>query len=505
MNKIIKNLLITLAVGAAFGVVIAILSPGNFLPGWLAASLLSWFSFFFLLTAWEWSGRQKLLAWMMVLAFVLRMGIGVALAKGLPLYGYPEEAQWHGYVFRDAHERDIAAWNLASSEKPLWVSFKNEIAADQYGGLLSISAAIYRFLSPDAHRPFLVLILGAFMSSLAIPFLWMGLKQRWNVKIASLTCWIVLLYPDGILFGSSQMREPFMLGLSSIAFWTVLDWTKGSKKHFWIMAACAVGMLLISSRMALAILGFLAVWFMIEKILPNYKGKSWLLWGGTILAGAAFLLVSLGWFVQTSSLDYFMTEFGSGWVQKIIEDAGGNFRIPIITVYGLAQPVLPAAIAEPTIWIWKAIIIPRALGWYLLAPFLLYGMFSVIKARPLEDRRILLWLAGFLLVWLVISSARAGGDLWDNPRYRANFLPWFALLAAWAVNWAKEKRDPWLVRWLLVEVVFLGFFTNWYFSRYYLIWSRLPFWQTVMWILILSGLILAGGLVMDWIKKKNKV
>ena len=86
---------------------------------------------------------------------------------------------------------------------------------------------------PTVH--ILVLILGVFMSSLAIPFLCiLGLKQRWNVKIASLTCWIVLLFPDSILFGSSQMREPFILGLSSILFWAVLDWSKGRKKHLWV-------------------------------------------------------------------------------------------------------------------------------------------------------------------------------------------------------------------------------------------------------------------------------
>src|SRR4030067_52049 len=67
-----------------------------------------------------------------------------------------------------------------------------------------------------------------------------------------------------------------------------------------------------------------------------------------------------------------------------------------------------------------------------------------------KDRRLLLWTSIFLLLWLILSSFRAGGDLWDNPRYRVAFLPWLALLSGWAILWAIEHRDAWLVRWLVV-------------------------------------------------------
>ena len=106
---------------------------------------------------------------MITLAFLLRLAVGIGLNKGLPVYGYGEEAQYHGYVFRDAHERDIAAWNLAKSDEPIWTSFREEVKVDQYGGLLSLSAGVYRYLSPDAHRPYLILILGIFMNALAVP------------------------------------------------------------------------------------------------------------------------------------------------------------------------------------------------------------------------------------------------------------------------------------------------------------------------------------------------
>jgi surface polysaccharide O-acyltransferase-like enzyme len=198
-----------------------------------------------------------------------------------------------------------------------------------------------------------------------------------------------------------------------------------------------------------------------------------------------------------------VTETGSGWVAKVIEEIGTQYRIPFLVVYGIAQPVLPATIAEPTLPFWKVINIARASGWYLLAPLLIYAVFSLFKQKQPAERRVWIWMVLFSLFWVVISSARAGGDQWDNPRYRANMLPWLVLVAGWAVQQAIIHRDAWLPRWLLVEAVFLGFFTNWYFSRYFLTWKRMFFWEMITWIVGLSVVILVGGFVYDrWIKPK---
>jgi hypothetical protein len=169
----------------------------------------------------------------------------------------------------------------------------------------------------------------------------------------------------------------------------------------------------------------------------------------------------------------------------------------MLTVYGLAQPVLPAALTETSIPLWQSLGIFRAAGWYALAPFLVYGLFTVWKEPLVQRRRILIWLVLAVCAWLAISTLRGGGDQTDNPRYRSLFLPWLALLAAWAVDRALALRDAWLWRWILVEGIFLGFFTHWYVSRYLRIAGRLPFWQMLAWILFLSGLVLAGGWLYD--------
>jgi hypothetical protein len=192
-----------------------------------------------------------------------------------------------------------------------------------------------------------------------------------------------------------------------------------------------------------------------------------------------------------------LTEINSGRVQKAIEEIGMIVRIPFIVVYGLTQPVLPAAIADPAIPVWQAIAVFRAAGWYALVPLLVYGAFTIWKARPIEDRRILIFLAVVVIFWIVVASIRAGGDQWDNPRYRTIFLPWMSLLAAWAVSFAVQNRDAWLPRWLAVEVIFLGFFTSWYMSRYHNIGDRLPFNHMLIWIIGLSALVIFGGVIWD--------
>jgi len=100
--------------------------------------------------------------------------------------------------------------------------------------------------------------------------------------------------------------------------------------------------------------------------------------------------------------------------------------------------------------------------------------------------------------WVLIAAYNAGGDQWDNPRYRTILLAWQALLAAWAWGWARERRDPWLARWLAVEAFFIASFAEWYLSRYWLHGlPRLDMWQMVVLNLAAAALILGW----DWILK----
>ena len=122
---------------------------------------------------------------MVALAFALRLAGGVATYLALPVYGYVEdEDQSAGFTYTDAHRRDAQAWELAVSENSVLDAFNKKYAYDQYGGLLAFSAFVYRYLSPDAHRVLMLVLMSAFMGALGVPFLWKSVNLLWGEKMA---------------------------------------------------------------------------------------------------------------------------------------------------------------------------------------------------------------------------------------------------------------------------------------------------------------------------------
>ena len=500
---VVPRLGLALLAGALTGAAVAAFSPGAFGSGWLAAALLASASLALLAAAWQWAGGGRRLAWMVALAFFLRLFMGIGLSQTLPSWGYTEPEQQAGYLFKDAYHRDTQAWDLARSDRPLWASFRDEFATDQYGGLLAVSALVYRYLSPDAHRPYLILILGAFFAALGVPFLIAAARARFSERIAALAAWIYVLYPDAIFFASAQMREPFLVGLLCVAFWALLRWDWKKKSAWLALIGSLLGMALISSRVAAAAAGFLGLLFLLENVvsLPDRRWKTlgWLALGLGLLAVLAF---SWEWFRSSSGWDALVTWRNSGVIAERIKEIGEQWVLPFVIVYGVAQPVLPAAIADTSIPFWHTIAIFRAAGWYALIPFLLYGFFTFWREQDGRRRRLVFWLAAVVFLWLLIAAARGGGDVTDNPRYRSLFIPWLALLAAWSVDWALAHRDAWLWRWVAVEAIFLSFFTHWYLSRYFHLWVKMPFWVMVVSILVLAGGVLVGGWAWDRFRRQ---
>ena len=257
-------------------------------------------------------------------------------------------------------------------------------------------------------------------------------------------------------------------------------------------------MVFFSTRASLMIAAVLAIWFWLE-FSAGREGRRWQVigWLGLAAGLLGMALFTWGWFRTASQYDMLLTLRNSGQIAQQLSKVGEQWLLPFTLVYGLFQPVLPAAIADDAIALWKTIVILRAAGWYALAPFLVYGLFTLWRQSDPRKRTLALWLIVSVFFWLVVASLRGGGDLTDNPRYRGLFLPWLALLAAWSVDWALARKDAWLWRWLAVEGVFLAFFTHWYLGRYYQLWIKMNFWSMVIWIISLSTLVLVGGWLWD--------
>jgi hypothetical protein len=519
-----KNLMLEfkwiLPISISLGVLIGFVSPGNWLIGWLIGSLMLFTGLIALAAAWRWAGGGRILAWMLALAVILRLAAGVALYLYLPVAGYDTEQQRAGYVFYDAWRRDTQSWDLARSNQPIWNAFNKKFYTDQYGGLLALSALIYRYLSPDAHRPLLIVLVAALTAALGVPFFWRAARAAWGEKVVLPAAWVFALYPESILQGSSQMREPFLITFIAITFWGFMDWQASNNRRTWLWVGIGLaGMLLISPGIVLVTLAVLAGWSWLST---DDKRVSWQV---LLLAGIVFLIgilllawgvgsQSLGtksppvvlaaWFKDSVSWTVYQLERGSGWVQKLFNEMGTEWQLLFVVGYGFAQPVLPAAFIEPTTIIWRLIAILRSAGWYILAPLLIYGSMAAWKTPQKRERKLWLWLCIVTWFWITVSALRAGGDQWDNPRYRVILLAWQALVAGYAWTWWREHREAWVPRLLVIEGISLGFFTQWYISRYYHILGQIPFWLMVSLILGISVLILFGGWLWDLRKGHNR-
>jgi hypothetical protein len=473
-DKKVKGLLVPLslilAASLAGGALFQLILPvGNYWQGFLQSSMLIFFNSLLLFGAWRAAGKGKALAWMIGLAFVLRIALGLFMAWGLPRFGYPERPQQAGFVFEDAFRREENAWNLAKSDAPIVEAFSDAYETDQYGGMLALSALIYRFLSPDAYRPALLSIIAAGVMALTVPVLTSALRRRFDARTVLWAGWILALYPEGMLLGSAQMREPFFILFFAVLIWAAADLLDGRKlgRAIPLFILGMLGLFLFSYRIAIPVLGALALWAWVD--LSARLKPQWLIYAGWI----GLALVALGglWFLRdwleaVLHWDVLQTVERSGMVQSILDLLPEWADFPFVVIYGFFQPVLPAAIAAPAPWIWQSLGIFRSVGWYALLPLLAYGL---VRVWQLPKARKRLWLILMVILvwgWIFIASARAGGDQWDNPRYRAIFLPWMSLIAGWAIHYANKTRDAWLIRILVIEGIFLVHFTAWYLGRY---------------------------------------
>lgn len=482
------------------GLIQAVLQQGDFWRGFLSTSLMIIVVAGILFVAWKKAGAGKTLALMMFLAFLLRVGYGVILAWGLPQFGYEIDIQQDGYVFEDAYRRDRHAWALAQSDQPLSMAFSEEYEVDQYGGLLALSSFVYRYISPDEHRPILITILAAGAMALSIPFLIRGLNRKLSPRAATWAGWIMVLYPESILLSASQMREPFIILFFTMLFWSVSRWVERTRdrKALVVFAASTISLLLFSFRSALPIFGAVFLWLWVIKSAELPKKWMKILGWALILAGIllGFWLMR-DWVVSVLHWDAKQTIIKSGRVQFQLSQLPAWLHFPFIFIYGVLQPVLPAGIAAPAPLIWHSLAIFRALGWYLLFPLLAYALFRAWWLSPSQQRKMILVFVLVVWGWVLIASARAGGDQWDNPRYRTLFLPWMAAVSGWALAFAKHTHDRWLKRTFLIEGIFVLFFTQWYLSRYYPLFPRLGLWEMVGAIIILSLGVIVGGWLWD--------
>lgn len=457
-----------------------------------------------------------------LLAFLLRFGLGLFAYFGLPNIGYGSETEKAGYLFLDAYNRDSQARELALSGQPLSKAFDEKFSSDQYGGLLWLSAFLYRSVNDS---PLFMVCLAALAGSLGGLFVYLAARRIFDPKIAFLACCIFLFYPDSVLFGASQMREPFLMTLIAMAFYGMVrnaksgDFASKSRDAFqagWIWVALALaGMLFISPGFALVTIVALAGWVFFGGQAGRIPWQAAAIAVGVFILALAALAASWdslvaaksdgvlgivgGWARETAKWNAEVLKRSSGIVQLLFETLPGGLAMPFVAIYGILQPVLPAAVIEPGNPFWQGLGIIRALGWYVLLPFVAYAPFSAWTIPNGQRKKQTVWLAILLWAWILIAAVRGGGDQWDNPRYRVILLALMALSAAQAFYAVKLR---WFWRILLVEGIILLVFTHWYAWRYLGIGINLGIRNTL--VIALGASILLVGADLLWQARRRK-
>jgi hypothetical protein len=500
--KLVKRIGLPIILGSIVSWIFFIFSEYNlnevFWGTWLFTSL------FFLLLIYliQKSEVTKFLTWVVGISLFLRLGLGLITTENLIDWGYDQEPYQSGYLFKDAYSRDNQAWDLAISDQPIWAAFSNDFFTDQYGGLLALSSLIYRLFTPDAHFQINIIFFVTMINVIGILFLALGLREK-NKDIGfSPSSKIIILifsfYPDAVLFSASQMREPILLGISACLFWIIHKQKIKIWNRFALFSLFTIFLLLISLKIGIFIIFSFLIWMLFQPYRKQIKVlNSKIIILPVVVIVIIALFFSSKWILEAGKWDALLLERNSGFVQYIVSIIGSRYRLLFASIYGLFQPVLPAALIEPSKLFWKILNSFRALGWYLMIPILVYGIVYFFRENEKFKKFEYLFIWSFSVFWIILSSIRAGGDMWDNPRYRLSFLIFIAYIIGVAFYHGWKTKDHWLTRIFIAELVFVLFFLQWYISRYTGLFENLTFFQMVFVLSIIFGIILITGILKE--------
>jgi hypothetical protein len=500
--KLVKRIGLPIILGSIVSWIFFIFSEYNlnevFWGTWLFTSL------FFLLLIYliQKSEVTKFLTWVVGISLFLRLGLGLITTENLIDWGYDQEPYQSGYLFKDAYSRDNQAWDLAISDQPIWAAFSNDFFTDQYGGLLALSSLIYRLFTPDAHFQINIIFFVTMINVIGILFLALGLREK-NKDIGfSPSSKIIILifsfYPDAVLFSASQMREPILLGISACLFWIIHKQKIKIWNRFALFSLFTIFLLLISLKIGIFIIFSFLIWMLFQPYRKQIKVlNSKIIILPVVVIVIIALFFSYNWILEAGKWDALLLERNSGFVQYIVSIIGSRYRLLFASIYGLFQPVLPAALIEPSKLFWKILNSLRALGWYLMIPILVYGIVYFFRENEKFKKFEYLFIWSFSVFWIMLSSIRAGGDMWDNPRYRLSFLIFIAYIIGVAFYHGWKTKDHWLTRIFIAELVFVLFFLQWYISRYTGLFENLTFFQMVFVLSIIFGIILITGILKE--------
>jgi 4-amino-4-deoxy-L-arabinose transferase-like glycosyltransferase len=464
-------------------------------------------------------------------ALGLRLAFLLIAPIALAVWGYASNRNLKGLVELDAINATDTAWAASRTPGPVLASWK-QAPGDNTGGITVLGAAVFRMCSPDVERTLLLGLAASAFTSLSVIAVYRLAGGLFSSGTARAAAVIAAAFPEAVMIGSSHQQLGYVALLFCLELLAVAALTSqkeevadGSglpgRRNAAILLAVALITMFFVSRLffLLAVVAgvVLAVWLTDPR-----KRIGRVIWIAAGLAAGLLIVVRiLGMLdVIPSNWDFLFLQYqyvyGMAWEEfdKMVAAGGGDLfqtvlatmdRTPaflLAAVYGIAQPVLPAAIGHRNLTegggaFWQVLGIYRGLGWYLLLPVLIYGTLKSLRGILARKGG-----AVFMLIFwgvALLGSYRAFGDQWDNPRYRLFALAPMALLAAWAWMTQRETGDPWFKRIVIPFAVAVVSLTVWYLMRDY---ALLDF--PVVGSIIVIGAVTIGAFLITWFFTRRK-
>lgn len=448
------------------------------------------------------------------------------------LWGYATDRSHMGLVETDAINATMKAWRAAQSNDPILTTW-TQGSGDNTGGITVLGVTMFRLFSSDQERALLLGLLACAVTSLTVVPAFRLANGLFSGGVAKAAALIAAVYPEAVMLGSLHIQQGYLalvLGVELLAVAGVILRKESGAGELGIPRPVLSAVLLVFSLAAMFLLSYQFF------ILSIFCGALWAVWlsdprlrvgrvlwfaaGLGVLALIVMRVLSLADVIPSNS-DYIYSQYhylyGLAWSEfdKIAAAGGGDLFQSVLSamdrttaflfaaLYGLLQPVLPAAIGHRNLTaqgggFWQALGIYRSLGWYLLLPVLIYG--SVKSLRGIVSRKPETILALIFWAIAIIGSYRAFGDQWDNPRYRMfAFIP-MTLLASWAWATWREKRDVWFLRIAIPFAVAVAGLTVWYLLRDY---AGVPFPVVISLVVLGAITVLAFVLALFLVRTKE--
>jgi hypothetical protein len=468
-------------------------------------------------------------------ALAARLACLMLIPLGMTYLGYQADVAREGVMSADALNAAHSAWTNANAALPISTIW-TRASGDNTGGITVIAVILYRLLSMDMARPLLLGLAAAFFSTFSVAATYRFGELVFPRKIAVIAAWIVALYPEAVMIGSSHLQTGYlaawfgilMFGLAGLFIRRSPEGELADLPSPWVCLLIAIfamaGTFFISTQffqLLLFVVPISLVWFVDARS----KISRWI-WiaGGALLGGVLLLFVLNQLNLISSHWDFITIEgkylFGAAWTefdkaaasngqdmfQGAIASLPRAYAFVVAGFYGILQPVLPASIGFRNTTdtggaFWQILGIWRGLGWYPMLLFVFYAGLSAFGGiRPRHPETLM---ALFFWVIAYAGSYRAMGDQWDNPRYRLFVLIPMALLAAWGWYRFRQKNDMWFYRLLWPFAFGVSGLTIWYILRYYFA-VKFPPVQSLAVLVVLSFGVFFLMLLYSFVRRKKR-